>query len=152
KGLRSSPRDLLIANSVDTKETGRAFGFHRAMDHAGAVIGPLIATGLLGAGVPLRTVFSFALVPGILSVVAVLTVREPSVARTAAPLDGHVPESSALPGSLRAYLGILALFGLGNSTDAFLLLRARDAGVRLALIPLLWTVLHVAKLSSSYIG
>jgi MFS family permease len=152
KGLRTSPRDLLIANSVDTRETGRAFGFHRAMDHAGAVIGPLIATGLLGAGFPLRTVFALALVPGLLSVVAVLTVREHSTAWTKAPHDEHVPGRSALPASLRAYLGILAVFSLGNSTDAFLLLRARDTGVRLALLPLLWAVFHVSKLSSSYIG
>jgi MFS family permease len=152
KGLRASPRDLLIANSVETKQTGRAFGFHRAMDHAGAVVGPLVATGLLGAGLPLRTVFSLALVPGLLSVAAVLTVREPSAASTTSPHREQVARPSPLPASLRVYLGILALFSLGNSTDAFLLLRARDAGVKLAMLPLLWAVLHVSKLSSSYVG
>lgn len=77
KGMRSAPRDVLIANSVAKEETGRAFGFHRAMDHAGAVVGPLVATALLVLGWPLRTVVWVALVPGVLSVLAVLTVREP---------------------------------------------------------------------------
>jgi MFS family permease len=152
KGLRASPRDLLIANSVDTKDTGRAFGFHRAMDHAGAVVGPLIATALLGAGVPLRTVFWLALVPGVLSVVAVLTVREPVVESTTSAHGEPVHRRSSLPISLRTYLAILAVFSLGNSTDAFLLLRARDTGVSVVLLPLLWTVFHVAKLASSYVG
>ena len=140
KGLRASPRDLLIANSVDTKDTGRAFGFHRAMDHTGAVVGPLIATALLGAGVPLRTVFWLALVPGVLSVVAVLTVREPAVDSKTLAHGEHVQRRNSLPVSLRTYLGILAVFSLGNSTDAFLLLRARDTGVSIVLLPLLWTV------------
>ena len=76
KGIRSSPRDVLIASSVSAQETGRAFGFHRAMDHAGAVVGPLLATLLLSLGWPLRHVFWLALIPGALSVLAVLSVRE----------------------------------------------------------------------------
>lgn len=74
KGVRSSPRDVLIAASVSTTETGRAFGFHRAMDHAGAVIGPLIATALLSFGWSLRNVFWIAFIPGALSVISVATV------------------------------------------------------------------------------
>jgi len=153
KGIRAAPRDVLIANSVSKEESGRAFGFHRAMDHAGAVVGPVIATILLSLGWELRSVFWVALVPGLLSVVAVLTVREPP----AHPEDalGEQPVNGApraLPGSLRSYLGILVLFSLGNSSDAFLLLRARELGVPVVSIPLLWTVFHVAKLVSSYLG
>jgi MFS family permease len=152
KGMRSAPRDVLIANSVGKEETGRAFGFHRAMDHAGAVVGPLIATTLLGLGWPLRTVFWFALVPGLLSVVAVLTVREPKVEASASSAVHPPAGPRRLPGLLRMYLAILALFSIGNSTDAFLLLRARDIGVPVAALPLLWTVFHVSKLVSSYLG
>jgi MFS family permease len=152
KGVRSAPRDVLIAGSVSKEETGRAFGFHRAMDHAGAVIGPLVATALLGLGWPLRRVFWVALVPGVASVLAVLTVRE----RHSGPAEHEgAPAGAApprLPGSLRTYLAILLLFSLGNSSDAFLLLRAKDLGVPVASLPLLWTLFHVAKLVSSYLG
>lgn len=150
KGIRSAPRDVLIAASAAKEETGRAFGFHRAMDHAGAVVGPLVATALLRLGWPLRAVFWVALVPGLLSVLAVLTVREPKDGLRASS-DTDTP-AERLPGALRSYLGILALFSLGNSTDAFLLLRARDIGVSVASLPLLWGVFHVAKLVSSYLG
>ncbi|MEN9578416.1 MAG: hypothetical protein RJA70_1425 [Pseudomonadota bacterium] len=149
KGLRSAPRDVLIAASVSKEESGRAFGFHRAMDHAGAVVGPLIATALLGLGVPLRSVFWIALIPGVLSVIAVATVKEP---RAAVRDEKASAASHRLPGSLRNYLAILLLFSLGNSSDAFLLLRAKDLGVPLVSLPLLWTVFHVAKLVSSYLG
>jgi MFS family permease len=153
KGVRSAPRDVIIASSVPPEASGRAFGFHRAMDHAGAVIGPLVATALLGFGVPLRTVFLFAFIPGVLSVVSVLVVREPRVAANARRSKVAAPTDPArLPGSLRSYLAILALFSLGNSSDAFLLLRARDLGVSIASLPLLWTVFHVAKLVISYVG
>jgi len=151
KGLRSSPRDVLIANSVSQNETGRAFGFHRAMDHAGAVVGPVIATLLLSLGWELRDVFWAAVVPGVLSVIAVASVRETP---TAPPVQDVSPNARAvpLPASLRGYLSILLLFSLGNSSDAFLLLRAAGLGVPLASLPLLWTVFHVAKLVSSYLG
>lgn len=149
KGLRSSPRDALIAGAVPNEETGRAFGFHRAMDHAGAVVGPLLATALLGMGVALRTVFACAFLPGLLSVLMVLTVKD-----SAAPSTGAVaaPSPERLPDRLRAYLAILLLFSLGNSSDAFLLLRARDLGVPVTALPLLWAVFHVAKLVSAHLG
>jgi len=149
KGIRAAPRDVIIAGSVSKEETGRAFGFHRAMDHAGAVVGPLIATALLSLGWSLREVFWAAVVPGLVAVLAVLTVREPKVEPIAA---GPAVAATGLPRSLRSYLAILLLFSLGNSSDAFLLLRARDIGVPVALIPLLWSVFHVAKLVSSYLA
>jgi MFS family permease len=158
KGLRASPRDALIAASVADHEAGRAFGFHRAMDHAGAVVGPLIATALLSLGWEMRSVFWFALVPGVLSVLSLFFVREPPVAAPAIPdsTSASVREPTTpavrLPGPLRSYLAILALFSLGNSSDAFLLLRARELGVSVAALPLLWAVFHVAKLVSAYLG
>jgi MFS family permease len=154
KGIRASPRDAMIAGSVEDHEAGRAFGYHRAMDHAGAVVGPLIATALLALGWEVRSVFWFALLPGVLSVLSLVVVREPPAApRPAASHESDRPAPAArLPGSLRGYLAILALFSLGNSSDAFLLLRAREIGVSVTALPLLWTVFHVAKLISAYLG
>ena len=152
KGIRSTPRDVLIATSAAKGETGRAFGFHRSMDHAGAVLGPIVATALLALGVPLRTVFALAIIPGVLSVLAVTTVREVDAPPPALEAASDVRVKKHLPARLRSYLLIVALFALGNSSDAFLLLRARDLGVSVVSIPLLWTTFHVAKLGSSYLG
>jgi MFS family permease len=124
------------------------------MDHAGAVVGPLIATALLGLGWEMRSVFWFELLPGVLSVLCLVVVREPPPAvvdDASAAATATAPKAS-LPGSLRSYLAILALFSLGNSSDAFLLLRARDVGVSVTALPLLWTVFHVSKLVSAYLG
>ncbi len=152
KGIRTSPRDVLIASAVPPSEAGRAFGVQRAMDHAGAVVGPLVATALLSAGFGVRHVFLYAGVPAALAMLSLAFVRE-------APRPAPVEESSApdaalpsLPPRLRRYLGILLLFSLGNSTDAFLLLRARSLGVNETALPLLWVVLHVSKVASSYLG
>lgn len=156
KGLRTSPRDALIADSVDPEIRGRAFGFHRAADHAGAVLGPLIAFALLRwAGIDLRTLFLLTAIPGVLAVATlVFGVRErPRATATAVPAAAE-PAASHRP-RLRmgrgfwAYLGVLLLFTLGNSTDAFLLLRASQLGVSPALVPILWAMLHVVKASSS---
>jgi MFS family permease len=152
KGIRSAPRDALIAAAALEGEAGRAFGFHRAMDHAGAVAGPLVATALLAVGWSIRKVFWAALVPGVLAVLLVLTVREPQSDERAPDASSGARSRLPFPSSLRAYLVILALFSMGNSSDAFLLLRARDLGVPVASLPLLWSVLHVSKLFSSYAG
>lgn len=153
KGIRSSPRDVLIAGSVSAEEAGRAFGFHRAMDHAGAMLGPLVASGLLGLGWPLRHVFAAALIPGLCSLVAVAIVRDPPSAVAAPSLASKaVRPRERLPAPLFRYLAVVALFALGNSSDAFLLLRARDLGLPVAAIPLLWSLFHVAKMLSSYFG
>lgn len=152
KGIRTSPRDALLANSVRSEEAGRAFGFHRAMDHAGAVVGPLIATALLSLGWELRSVFWLALVPGALSLVCVTMVREPAVVAAVAPASSVAAVVSPLSPSYRRYLAILALFCLGSSSDAFLLLRASEVGVSIAMLPLLWTLFHVSKVISSALG
>ena len=151
KGVRWSPRDVLIAEAADPGAVGRAFGFHRAMDHAGAVVGPLVATLLVALQVPLRSIFWIAVIPGMFALGALALVRE----RPRAAAVSTKPRSRAsvtLPRSLKLYLAILLLFSLGNSSDAFLLLRARELGIPLALIPALWSILHVSKLVWSYLG
>lgn len=155
KGIRTSPRDALIADSVDAGMRGRAFGFHRAADHAGAVLGPLVAFALLGsAGVEVRTLFLLAAIPGALALVVVIGgVREAPKHQAVANVIAVEP--SRLRSLDRRYwrvLGVILLFTLGNSTDAFLLLRAADLGVPIAQIPLLWAMLHVVKSASSTPG
>lgn len=158
KGLRTAPRDALIADSVEPAMRGRAYGFHRAADHAGAVLGPLIAFALLQwTGISLRTVFWLAVIPGILAIITVVAfVRESeaSPARSAAESSGSraATAENPLPRNFWAYLGIVLLFTLGNSTDAFLLLRASQLGVPIALLPILWAALHVVKSATSTHG
>lgn len=158
KGLRNAPRDALIADSVDPSIRGKAFGFHRAADHAGAVLGPLIAFVLLQwLGFDLRTVFWLALVPGVFAMVTVIAfVREAKAPPAHAAENFPAPEARAgnshLPRSFWAYLAVVLLFTLGNSTDAFLLLRANQLGVPLALVPILWATLHVVKSAASTHG
>ncbi len=138
KGLRSSPRDALLADSVPPTMRGRAYGFHRAMDNAGAVIGPLIATVLLGAfDFSLRKVFLCAAIPGIVALgVLVFKVREP-VEHLAHGHDSARADEKLSP-AFRRYIVVLALFSLANSSDAFLLVRAKQVGIDMALIPVLW--------------
>lgn len=153
KGLRGAPRDALLAASVPVEQRGRAFGFHRAADHAGAVVGPLIALACLQwLAMPMRHVFWVAAVPGALAVlVALVAVKEERPADLAAPIRGREARV-ALPTRFWAGIAPVMLFTLGNSTDAFLLLRASQLGVPTALIPLVWVALHVVKSASSTPG
>lgn len=149
KGIRTSPRDALIADSTPPAARGKAFGFHRSMDHAGAIAGPLVATFLLAFFIKdLRTLFWIAAIPGILSVLLIIIkVRDVPPEERRFSQNGHFLES--LPkGKLRTYLLILLLFTMGNSSDAFLLLKAGTLGVSPARIPLLWSVFHIVKMTS----
>src|SRR4051794_25543353 len=153
KGIRTSPRDALIADSVDPAIRGRAFGFHNAADNTGAVLGPLIAFAFLRwEGLPLRTVFLLTAIPGALAVLTLIFgVRE--VPRTAPPRRAEESGlKTSLGGRFWAYLGVLLLFTLSTSTDAFLLLRAGPLGVAPSLIPILWALLNLVKAVSNTPG
>ncbi len=153
KGMRGAPRDALLAEVVSPGDRGRAFGFQRAMDHAGAMVGPLLASAALLATSDLRVVFALAAVPAAFAVATlVLGVREDL--RPVGPRADAPPASSASPlePALVRYLGVLALFTLGNSSDAFLLLRAQEAGVALAALPALWALHHLVKAGASTWG
>ena len=175
KGIRSSPRDAMLARFAPDATRGRVYGFHRAMDHAGAVVGPLIATAYLYFyPEAYRSLFTWTIVPGI--VVVLLILRLPNAKKGTAPFSGRKPppknrdsrlsEENAAPASRkgdsplfrglprRFYLAmaIISIFALGNASDAFILLRLTDLGVAPVWIPLLWSALHVVKMSSSVIG
>jgi MFS family permease len=157
KGVRGAPRDALLAQVTPREDLGRAFGFQRAMDHAGAVVGPLVASALLLLHLDLRTVFALAALPAAASVlVLVFGVREappaPIAGGTDPPATPAAPKTGAATPGLGRLLTVIGLFTLGNSSDAFLLLRAQEAGVALPLIPILWTAHHVVKSSVSTAG
>ena len=156
KGVRTSPRDALIAGATDPSQRARAYGFHRAMDHAGAAAGTLLGAGLLwylGAGMgaaasadQMRTVFLVAAVPGVLAMVALALTREPvrTMPAPAAP--------RALPPALKRALPPFVLFAFANATDAFILVKAARLGAPVIVAPLLWLALHVIKASTATVG
>jgi MFS family permease len=149
KGMRTSPRDALIAAYVRPEDRGRAFGLQRAMDHFGAVLGPLAAFLLLSfAGLSYRSVFFLSVVPGIIAMtVLVFLVKETTA--PAPPRAGTRIAREALTPPFRRYILIVSLFTLGNASDAFLILRAVEAGVPPSFVPLLWGAFHLVKSSLS---
>jgi MFS family permease len=140
KGLRTAPRDALLAAAVEPGLRGRAFGLHRAMDHTGAMVGPLLAAALLAAGFEMREVFLFSIIPGTLVVVLLaLGVREQTmpVAPAGAPLRW-----SLLPPPLRGLILAAGGLALAAIPDAFLVLWLGAARVPVAWIPALWALAH----------
>jgi len=172
KGLRTSPRDALLAEAAPPARRAVAFSFHRAMDHTGAVLGPLIAAGLLhaqlgygfwreAAEVPttdemaaLRVVFAAALVPGLVAVaVVIFGVREPPRASAVVEVATGLREVPRLSRRFFGFVAVAMVFTLGNSSDLFLLLFAHGRfGLGMAPLLLLWVVLHVAKVAASMPG
>jgi MFS family permease len=162
KGIRSSPRDAMLARFAPDEHRGRVYGFHRGMDHAGAVAGPLIAAAYLYFHPEAyRSLFMWTLVPGIIVVFLILKVPNQKTLVAGAKGEARGPRSEAqaeeaiaagLPRRFYLAMSIILLFALGNASDAFILLRLTDLGVQPVWIPLLWSALHVVKMSSSVIG
>jgi MFS family permease len=149
KGLRSAPRDAMLAGSVAPSQRGLAYGLHRGMDNAGAVIGPLMAAALLAEGLSLRQVFLLAFVPAVFVLIMALRLREPHQAQVK-PLGRIDWRWTALSPAYRRYLIALGLFTLGNASNMFLLLRAQDFGLGASRITLLWAAFSaVAALAST---
>lgn len=153
KGIRTAPRDALLADTCDPAEKGKAFGFHRAMDHAGAIVGPAIATLLLiYLAADYRTIFALAFIPAIAAVLIVIFLVREKAADAPCPRERLTFRPGMFDRNFKAYVGVVFLFTLGNSSDAFLILRARDAGIATAALPVLWIALHVVKMLSSTPG
>lgn len=141
KGIRTAPRDSLIAGSTDKSNRGRGFGFHKAMDNSGAILGPLLAFGIL-AIFPgeYRKIFLIAGLPSIIGLISlILLVKEAKKEKT------EIPEKirlSDFPKKYYFFLGIAFLFTLGNSTDALLLVKAGDVGIQDAFIPIMYLIFN----------
>lgn len=148
-GIRSAPRDALIAASVSDVDRGKAFGLEGLGDNLGAFLGPLVALALLYAvHVRLRTVFYLAVIPGLLALVMVTLVTERKTSMTAkSRLDLRV---RSFPRQYWTYLLAIALFGIGNSSNAFLLLRTRDIGASLATTILIYAAFNLIAALVSY--
>ena len=168
KGIRSSARDALLADSAAPEGRGRAYGFHAAADNAGAVLGPLVAflilklhgVGSLDTGrhlIPrdehaMRNVFWLSAIPAAIAMVILVVVVRDIPRRDSGAKSGEAGGSASLGGRFWGYLVVVLLFTLGNSTDAFLLLRANQLGVPVALAPILWAVLNFVKSATGTYG
>jgi MFS family permease len=154
KGVRSAPRDAILAGLATPSTRGKVFGFHRGMDHAGAVVGPVAASiFLFFYPGEYRTLFALTVVPGAIAVALIFFVREdPGTA--AAPGAGRASSSTAdpLPPAFTRLMLVLLLFALGHSSDAFLLLRLTEAAGGVQWIPLLWAAHHAVKAAVSMVG
>ncbi len=159
KGIRSAPRDAILAASVPIEKRGLAFGLNRAFDHLGAVFGSILASVLLfyisqtpdkPIAQDYRQLFLYASIPVAVALfIIIFFVHEEKKAEiVVAPIKLSLKE---FDGNFKRLLFVIALFTFSNSTDAFLLLRAEQAGISLALIPLLWMSLHISKVVSSLV-
>lgn len=164
KGIRGTPRDALLAESVAPEKRGLAFGFNRAADSFGAILGPVAAFILLSflssnpekpTAQDYRQVFLFASIPVVIGLFVIgFFVNEKKREKTSEP-ELFTPVKLSLKefdGNFKRFLIVIALFTLSNSTDAFLLLRAEQAGIPIAVLPLLWMALNFSKVVFSLIG
>jgi MFS family permease len=145
KGLRTAPRDAMIAASVTPHIRGRAFGFHRALDHSGAVLGPLLAFVLLTSNVPLRDIFFASVIPGLL-VMALLIFGLP-----ATPTPNTLENVARfawreLDRRLKGLIVAAAALALAAVPDAFLVLWMQAHGFAIKWVPLLWAAMHAVKM------
>lgn len=168
KGVRTAPRDAMLATWATPATRGKVYGFHRAMDHVGAIVGPALASLFLFLYPDrYRTLFGLTIIPGAVAVALIFLVPEPrrsalqaggsgfglkSTKDVAPAFTRADPGEAPLPRSFTLFILVLALFTLGNSTDAFLLLRLTDAAGTAGFVPLIWAVLHVVKAAVSMAG
>jgi MFS family permease len=173
KGIRSAPRDAMLANWATPATRGKVYGFHRGMDHTGAIVGPTLATVFLFFYPDqYRLLFGLTIIPGAIAVALIFLVPEPEPTGVVSGFSRTVDQAAEVP-SAKSHVGsgfsriaatrpaeplpraftnfmlVLGLFTLGNSTDAFLLLRLTDAAGTVRFVPLMWAALHVVKASVS---
>jgi len=177
KGVRTAPRDAILAASAERKSYGKSFGFHRAMDQSGAIVGPLLASGVLfalAAGVTpglrdFRIVIWLALIPGLIAATAtfflVETGKRKAAAESAAQPEPHhgvdeaqepkpetkVPEDELEGDTVRYwyFLAVMFVFSIGNSSNAFLILRSKDLGMAEKIIPIAYAMMNVVYVAAS---
>ncbi|KAA6330007.1 Multidrug resistance protein MdtH [termite gut metagenome] len=146
KGLRAAPRDSLISNSIKGNEAGKNFGFHKAMDNSGAILGPLFAFILLSTfHLEYKYLFLLAGIPAIIGVLTIiLFIKENNVKNNT---QKEKPKFSLklLPKKFYLFLGIIFVFTLGNSADAFLLIKTTETGIKQSYIPFMYMIFNVVS-------
>ncbi|MGE5243280.1 MAG: MFS transporter [Betaproteobacteria bacterium] len=155
KGVRGAPRDAMLATWATPGTRGRVYGFHQGMDNLGAVVGPALATlFLVFYPGQYRTLFALTIVPGAIAVLLIFFLPESGARRepAAAAEPGASPYVSPLPPRFWQFIAVLAVFMLGNSTDAFLLLRLTDTAGSAKYVPLMWAGLNLVKSAVSVVG
>lgn len=154
KGIRTAPRDALIADVTPAASRGAAYGVHRSLDHFGAVLGPLVAAALLWLGLGLRSVFLLAAIPAIVVIFVIARMVEEPIRTEPITTTGRSVFSRGreLGANYWTLMAAVMVFTLGNSADAFLLLRLSDAGVSAMWIALLWSLFSLVKMGSNLIG
>ncbi len=154
KGIRTAPRDALIADVTPVESRGAAYGVHRALDHLGAVLGPLVAAALLWVGLGLRSVFLLAAIPAIIVIFVIAgMVKEPTQNEPITTSGRSVfSRGRELGSGYWTLMAAVVVFTLGNSADAFLLLRLSDAGVSVMWIAVLWSLFSLVKMGSNLVG
>ena len=147
-GTRSAPRDALLAGSVQEKDRGKAFGVEGFGDNLGAFIGPLITVALfLKLGIAIRSIFYLAMIPGLLALAMILFVKE----RRAKEIKSKVSlRLRAFPKAYRRYLLLAALFGIGNSSNSFLILQLKSTGLSLSVTIVLYAFYNFVAAAISY--
>src|SRR2546425_53681 len=159
KGIRTPPRDAVVADVTPPELRGRAFGLQRGMDHAGAVLGPLVAWWLLASGTAnLRTVIAWSLAPGIVVLLLATWAVKDGAARggngrqEAAQAADTMPPAAARYRPLPPALLAITFFYLLRMPETLIILRSQQLGVPVAVVPLLWAALHVGRASTSFTG
>jgi len=144
KGMRTAPRDSLISGSVDSGSAGKNFGFHKAMDNSGAIIGPLAAFIILRLSTEnYHLIFLLATIPAILGVLNIILFVKEAGKEKNGQNEGF--SLTMLPRRFYAFLAITFVFSLGNSTDALLLVRTAETGVDKAMIPFIYMIFNSAS-------
>jgi len=145
KGVRTSPRDALLCESVSEKRRGAAFGLHRTLDQAGAIVGPLIASvAMIILGLTIRDIFWLSLIPGTIALFIILFVVKERASKSTSEFKLLVGIKSALKGNFSLLLIIVGVFSLGAFNFSFVLLNAQEAGIADSLIPLVYVAVNVA--------
>ncbi len=152
KGVRDAPRDALIVDITPSNMRGAAFGLRQSLDTVGAFLGPLIAVALLSFGLAdVRTVFGLAVIPAFLALIFLMWVKEPHTAMPEAPTHPLNRQSIKSLGARYAWVvSVGALLGLARFSDAFLVLRAFESGIPMALVPLIMVVMNLVYAVSAY--
>ncbi|MHC3129336.1 MAG: MFS transporter [Candidatus Bathyarchaeota archaeon] len=145
KGVRTSPRDALLCESVSEKRRGAAFGLHRTLDQAGAIVGPVIAsTAILILGFTVRDIFWLSLIPGSIALFIILFLVKEHTGKSTSEFKLLAGIKSALKGNFSLLLIIVCIFSLGAFNFSFVLLNAQEAGIADSLIPLVYAAVNVA--------